>query len=173
MMLLLLAGLASAASSKWEGANPDIRADGLVPAPVETTYAYVLDLTHLRGLFPEHCMGKIQLGSRTFGEGANAEVRYDMGMMHRRLAMTLARALPPGTIEFEHPGNRGFVTRWSFAEENGGTRVTLLTPLNPPPKPFVGYYYTVVQSEWQTCYSEVIVNLARAVAGSSPGTVTP
>lgn len=167
MMILLLAGLASAASTKWEGANPDITADGLVPAPVEATYAYVLDLSHLRAMFPDHCMGKIELGSRTFGEGANSEVRYDMGMMHRRLAMTLSRALAPTTIEFEHPGNRGFITRWSFVEENGGTHVTILTPLNPPPKPFVGYYYSVVQPEWRTCYSEVITNLARSVTAAA------
>ena len=116
MMILTLVGLASAASSKWDGANPDITATGLVPAPVDAAYAYVLDLTHLRAMFTEDCMGKIELGSRTFGEGANAEVRYDMGMMHRRLAMTLSRALAPTTIEFEHPGNRGFITRWSFVE---------------------------------------------------------
>lgn len=151
-------------AGKWDGHVADIRAEGLVPAPPEAVFAYALDMSHWPVLFPETCVGRLELGERTYGEGATAIVRYDMGMMHRKLPVTLTHATAPDRIDFEHVGKKGFFTRWSFVGESGGTRVTLLTPLNAPPKPLQGYYYTVVQAEWTECYETVIANLARVLA---------
>ena len=158
-MWMLLAGLAVAASN-WDGKTADIEANLVVPAPAERVFNFLLDLRNLQKIFPVDCVGLWDMGERTFGEGASAIVRYDMGAMHRRLPMTLTHALAVSQVDFDHLGNRGFLTRWSLATEGEATRVTVRTPLNPPPKPFLRYYYTVVQPEWQTCYARTLTNLA-------------
>jgi hypothetical protein len=157
-MLLLL--LPVALAGKWDGAPSDVQADRVIPAAREAVFSHLLDLGHLRALFPEDCVGLWEPGERTFGEGANAIVRYDIAAMHRKLPMTLVRASAPTTIDFDHLGNRGFVTRWSLEEADGGTKVTLLTPINAPPWPFAGYYHSVVRPEWTACYARTLENLA-------------
>jgi hypothetical protein len=162
--LLLATSLASEptpVARKWDDANPDIAVSALVPHTPEATFQYLLDLGHWRTIFPEDCIGRIEPGMRSFGEGASALVRYDFGMMHRKLAVTLVTASAYDRVDFDHLGSRGFVTRWRLASEAGGTRVTIETPLNPPPKPLRGYFYTVVQPEWVRCYEETLATLAK------------
>lgn len=161
-MLLLLVPLALA--GKWDGAETDIYAERVVPAPRDAVFAYLLDLAHLRAIFPTDCVGLWEPGIRTFGEGASAIVRYDVAAMHRKLAMTLVRADAPSLIDFDHLGPRGFITRWSLSEnESGGTKVRIETPLNAPPDPFRGYYQNVVRPGWIECYSRTLDNLAGAL----------
>lgn len=172
MMLLLCARLALAEDApavkgphQWDDKVADTGATALVPAAPSAVFNYLLDLSHWSVLYPKECIGSMEMGDRTFGEGANALVRYDMGMMHRKLPMTLTHASAPTSIDFDHLGKLGFVTRWSFAESNGGTQVTITTPLNAPPKPLRGYYYKVVQPEWNACYATALANLAHALNG--------
>lgn len=162
-MLLLIAGLAAAAS-KWEGKVADVEATTAMPAPAEKVFSYLLDLRNLAVIFPTDCVGKWELGERTFGEGASAMVRYDFAAMHRRLPMTLTHALSASQIDFDHLGNRGFITRWSLVADGDLTRVTIRTPLNPPPKPLLGYFFQSVHPEWQLCYSRTLTNLATEMA---------
>jgi hypothetical protein len=162
-MLLLLAGLASGAD-KWEGRTADVEAALVIPAPMERIFNHLLDLGNLRSLFPPDCVGSWEMGDRTFGEGASAIVRYDMAGMHRRLAMTLTHAVSATQVDFDHLGKRGFITRWTLAPEGEATRVKVRTPLNPPPRPLRGYFYTSVQPEWQTCYARTLANLATEMA---------
>lgn len=161
-MLLTLLSLAHA--GKWTDAVADIQAETVVSAAPEQVFSYLLDLGHLRTIFPTDCVGKLEPGERTYGEGASAIIRYDMGAMHRRLAMTLIRADAPRTIDYDHLGPKGFVTRWSLAAVDTGTKVTLLTPLNAPPDPFRDYYFNVVRPEWQDCYARTLTNLSGALA---------
>lgn len=150
---------------QWDDKVADISASALIPAPPATVFNYMLDLSHWSTIYGKECIGSMELGDRTFGEGANAMVRYDMGMMHRKLPMTLTHANAPTSIDFDHLGKLGFITRWTLVESGGGTQVTILSPLNPPPKPLRGYYFTVVQPEWKACYETALVNLAKVLAG--------
>ncbi|MDP2304846.1 MAG: SRPBCC family protein [Pseudomonadota bacterium] len=164
-MLLLLIPMALA--GKWDGAETDIHAERVIAAPPEAVFSYLLDLGHLRAIFPTDCVGKWEPGERTFGEGANAIVRYDMAAMHRTLPMTLVRAEAPRIIDLDHLGPRGFITRWTLTpeppgEEGSATKVRLETPLNAPPAPFRGYFQNVVRPEWMGCYTRTLDNLAGA-----------
>ncbi len=152
--------LPMALAGKWDGAETDIRVERVVPAPPEAVFSHLLDLGHLRAIFPTDCVGLWEPGERTFGEGANAIVRYDMAAMHRKLPMTLVRAEAPRLIDLDHLGNRGFVTRWTLTPEGEATRVSLVTPLNAPPVPFRGYFQNVVRPEWLACYTRTLENLA-------------
>lgn len=161
-MLLLL--LPAALAGKWDGAPTDIQAERVVASAPEQVFSHLLDLEHLRALFPTDCVGLWEPGERTFGEGANAIVRYDIAAMHRKLPMTLVRAEAPRLIDFDHLGPRGFVTRWTLEPVEDGTKVSLLTPLNAPPSIFRGYFQNVVRPEWLGCYERTLDNLAGVFA---------
>lgn len=154
---------------RWAGVSADIAASAFVPAPPEKVFAFLLELSNLRVIFRDDCMGRLELGDRSFGEGASAIVRYDMGLMHRKLAMTLSRAEAPERVQYDHLGDKGFLTTWSLKAEDGGTLLSVSTPINPPPRPLQTYYYTVVQPEWRRCYEQGITNLSRAVVPSAGG----
>ena len=160
-MLLFLLPVAFA--GKWDGAETDVYAERVVAAPPEAVFSYLLDLGHLRAIYPTDCVGLWEPGERTFGEGANAIVRYDIAAMHRKLPMTLVRAEAPRLIDLDHLGPRGFVTRWTLTPEGEGTKVRIETPLNAPPPPFRGYFQNVIRPEWTDCYARTLENLAGAV----------
>jgi uncharacterized protein YndB with AHSA1/START domain len=159
-----LAAIGLAMAGKWDGVDTDIRQERVIAATPEQVFGYLLDLKHLQAIFPLDCVGHWEIGERSFGEGANAIVRYDMAMMHRTLPMTLVRATAPTYIDFDHVGPKGFITRWSLAEAEGGTKVTVLTPLSAPPPPFTGYYFNTVKPEWEGCYARALENLEKGLA---------
>lgn len=163
-MWMLLVDSLLAGTNPWIGKVADVEADIAIPATPERVFSYLLDLKNLQVIVPADCIGKWELGDRTFGEGASAIVRYDMGAMHRRLAMTLTHALAPTQIDFDHLGNKGFITRWMLTPEADLTRVTIRTPLNQPPWPLRRYYHQEVQPEWQLCYQRTLTNLANEIA---------
>jgi len=162
-MLLLLTVASALAEGKWDSAVADVEATATVPASPETVMSFLLDLNNLKSIFPEDCIGKWEMGDRTFGEGASAIVRYDMGLMHRRLAMTLTHAMAPTSVDFDHLGKRGFITRWTLTPTEGGTQVRILTPLNAPPKPLKEYFFMNVHPEWKGCYERTLAALATSV----------
>lgn len=170
-MWLLMIGAALA--GKFDGMETSVDVTRLVAVAPEAAYAHVLDLNHVKAMFPRECIGLFVIGERSFGEGANALVRYDMGLMHRKLPMTLVRADAPRIIDFDHVGPRGFITRWHFEPVEGGTNVRIETPLSGPPKLLLGYYHNVVKTEWEGCYATALDNLSRAVAGRPAAAKAP
>jgi hypothetical protein len=168
-IFLVGAALAGSTPGKYDALNPDIEVSRVIASEPATLFAYMLDLTHVQALFPPDCIGLWQMGQRTSGVGATAVVRYDMALMHRKLGMTLTHAVEPAYIDFDHPGPKGFVTRWHFDTDaaSGGTNVRIETPLNGPPWPLKGYYFNVVKPEWEGCYRRTLENLATAAAKSS------
>ncbi|MSP54649.1 MAG: SRPBCC family protein [Myxococcales bacterium] len=178
LIALLSAATSPAMAADYDEMNADISVSARVDATREQVFSYLLDLQHLEAMVP--CIGKWEMSQRTFGEGASAMVRYDIGAMHRRLPVSLSRADAPHRIDLEHLGNLGFITVITLREEaftaegeTPKTMVTLLTPLNPPPWPFRKYYYDAVQTEWKTCYATTLENLARAVGGRPAPMASP
>jgi hypothetical protein len=166
-MWLLLTALAIAAPGKkpgkWDGVETDILSRAVLPAPAESLFSHVLELRNVQALWPQDCIGSWELGDRTYGEGASAAIRYDIGLMHRSLTMTLARAEATRYVEFDHAGNKGFITRILFAPTEGGTEVRLESYFAGPPKVFQGYYHSVMKPEWEGCHARVLDNLGKAV----------
>jgi hypothetical protein len=166
-MWILLSALALAAPpkkpGKWDGVDTDIRASAVLPGTPEALFGHVLELKNVQALWPTDCIGTWELGERTFGEGASAAVRYDIGMMHRPLTMTLARADANRYVELDHAGNKGFVTRFLFTAVEGGTEVKLESYFAGPPKLLLGYYHRVMKPEWEGCHARVLKALGAAV----------
>lgn len=161
--MLLLAGLAHA-----DGADPDIRAEAVVAVSPEQVYAVLTDLEKLALAYPSTCIGRWERGAKTAGPGATAVVRYDIATMHRKLVMALINAEPTWKVEFEHAGDRGFITQWTLTIDPLGTKVAVKTLMNPPPWPFTRYYFDTIQPDWQWCQQQAIQGVAMIAATIPP-----
>ncbi len=161
-MWMLAASIALA--GKWDTVNPDIRVERDLPGSPEALQGFIMDLNKLKGITPVTCVGKWEMAPRSEGEGASATVRYDLAALHRTLLMTVTNVEPGRRVDLDHAGNRGFITRWSFAPSptGAGTHITWLTPINPPPWPFKAYYFETVKPEWERCASATLDALAAA-----------
>jgi len=170
-----------AMAARYKDAVADVSASSTIAATPEQIFTHLLDFKNLQASIP--CIGKWEMSQRTFGEGASAMVRYDLGAMHRKLPVSLSRADAPYRIDLEHLGNLGFTTVIHLAAQPSqdgrpSTLVSILTPLNAPPWPFRPYYYGAVQVEWNQCYAATLNNIATALAapaarGAAPSEVTP
>ncbi len=172
-----LTWVALAVAGTSEDGGFDVRAEGVVPASAEAVSAAVADLARMRGLVPPDCIGRWQLGHRTEGEGATAEVRYDIALLHRALPLVVAKVVPGRYVDWDHPGPRGFVTRWTLTrvdpfsgrpEVNGAaTHVRVESFFAPPPLMVQGYFRRVIRPEWETCQARTVQALARALADAT------
>ncbi len=164
-----------AAAAETAEPDADVVASGLVAAPPEAVYAWLLDLRHQAELWPDYCARNWEFGLVTEGVGASAVVTYTAGGWRRRLAATLSKAEPNRRITVDHPGDKGFVTTWTMEPVEGGTRLEVHTWIQPPPRPFRKLYFSHVRPEWQGCHAQTIGRLdaelraAGAVAGKAAG----
>ena len=159
-MWLILTGIALA--GKWDGVNADIVAHTTVSASPAAIYAFLSDVRNYRKIVPIDCVGWWEDGSQTTGIGASAELRYDMGAMHRRLQLNISAA-SERYVDYDHPGNKGFTTRFLITPGEAGTVIDLTTAMNPPPRIVRGYYYRVVKPEWEGCQARTLTALSDAL----------
>lgn len=159
-MWLLLSSLALA--GKWDGVNADIVTHATVAASPSTISTFLSDVKNYRKIVPMDCIGWWLDGKQTVGVGANAEVRYDMGLMHRRVLLNV-KAASERYVDYEHPGKKGFTTRFLLTATETGTTIDMTSGFNPPPRPVRGYYYKVVKPEWERCQTLTLAALAEAL----------
>jgi uncharacterized protein YndB with AHSA1/START domain len=168
MMLLLLQAL-PAFAGKWDGLPTDIVAERVIQAPAERVTGALADLALVSKLVPADCIGRWEVGQRTAGEGATAQVRYDIGLMHRSLALTVSRVVTGRYVDWDHPGRTGFVTRFTVAplpDSEGSSRVKMESYFTGPPWPLKRYYHRVMKPEWEGCQGRTLEALSRSLAGS-------
>jgi hypothetical protein len=151
------------AANPWMEMDSDVVAEGVVSAPRQVVYDHVLDLENFASLMAESCVKKWAWGASTSGLGAMARVTYVPSIMHRRLTLSITRADEPRVIDYDHEGNRGFVTRWTFEESGGATSVKLTTYVTAPGWPFLEIYHLKVKPAWTRCYVDAIEQLNAAV----------
>ena len=152
---------AHAAPAQGSSPNSDVTATRLLPFDATVVYQHLLDLRNHEKLWSEDCAKKWSHGDVSVGPGASAQLVYTPSLMNRKLTATLARAEPERLIDLDHAGNKGFVTRWSLAEEGDGTRVDVHTYIHAPPKPFTRFYFEKVRPAWQLCHQQALATLER------------
>ncbi|MBM4393821.1 MAG: SRPBCC family protein [Deltaproteobacteria bacterium] len=165
-MIAALLFAVAAEARDWPSA--DIVNEGTVAASPEAMVAVLTDLARVGTLLPRDCVGQWTPGVPASGAGATAEVRYDMAAMHRKLNMTVTRVEADAgraLVDWDHAGNKGFVTRWTVTAAEGGSAVKLASPLNPPPWPFTKYYFDAVKPEWDACQAKFIAAVGKAAGG--------
>ena len=173
LLSLLLASPALAQDPADPAADPadgaDIIATGLVHAPPEVVSPRLADMDEVILVAPDTCLRKWEFGPKVVGEGAQFKVTYLMEAFRRRLRGSVTKVEPGKRVEWDHEGNRGFVTRWSFEPVDDGTQVTVRTYILEPPRPLRRYYSNRVKPAWVECYSQMIQALdARISATWSP-----
>ncbi|TNE85751.1 MAG: hypothetical protein EP330_24240 [Deltaproteobacteria bacterium] len=159
MLSLLLA--TALAASPYADKNADVVASATVPAPPAAVHAALEDLKTFQAILP--CSSDWNFGSVTSGQGASVELTYDVGSMHRRLTAVISKTEAPRVVDYDHAGNKGFITRWRIEEADGGSQVEVTTYLNPPPWPFRKMYFTRIHPQWVTCYDEALAKLPEHV----------
>ncbi len=164
-MLLLVSSLALAGT--WDDVSTDIHAKARVTAAPESVTALVSDLARMKALVPPDCVGRWDLGMRTAGEGATSEVRYDIGLMHRTLPLVVSKVVPGKYVDWDHPGKKGFVTRWALAPDGDGTMLDMTSYFAGPGWPLRRYYHGVMKTEWEGCQARTLEAIA-ATLGSAP-----
>lgn len=151
------------AANPWIDMESDVIAAGVVKAPREQVYDHLLDLEHFAAVMDETCAKNWAWGAATSGKGAIGRVTYVPSIMNRRLTLTVSRADEPRVIDYDHEGNRGFVTRWTLEENGGSTMVNLVTYVAAPGWPFREIYHLKVKPAWTTCYVDAIARLNETV----------
>ena len=151
------------AANPWIGLESNVVAQATIEAPREVVYDHLLSLERFAEIMGEDCTKRWSWGVTRSGEGAMARVTYVPSMMHRRLTVEVSRAESPRIIDYDHDGDRGFVTRWTLAEVDGGTEVSAVTYVTAPGWPFRKLYYTRVMPAWTSCYVDALQRLPERV----------
>ncbi len=167
MLLALVLPLALAGEAP---PSPDMVTERVVAASPEAISAVLADLPRYATALPRECVGRFVVGTPATGKGARARVRYDMAAMHRTLDLTVSRlevAPSRAVVDFDHAGNRGFVSRWFLEVQPDGTHVKVTTAINAPPWPFTKYYFDAVKPAWDACQAQFVENVAALAGGSA------
>lgn len=143
--------VASALAGKWDGAETDVRVTRSIAADPETIHQGLDDLRKFNVLWPEDCATDFSYGPVTKGREAFGQIRYTYGPLRRRLDQSVERDEPGLVMEVHHAGKRGWVNQVTYAPVDGGTEVTLLTPLNAPPWPFKGVFFKEIRPAMIEC----------------------
>ncbi len=159
-MWMFFTGLALAANP-YEGVNADVVASRYLNADASTIYDVLLDLETSLALIP--CADEPIVTNDFRGEGGAFQTTYVLGWMNRVLQGKVSSALEDQVIDWDHAGERGFVTRWKLEVEGAGTRVTLTTYLSGPPFPLRRYFYKRIHPKWTICHQEALQALAATV----------
>ena len=167
--MLLVLSLASAFAAP-PAVSADIVTERVVAPSPESIAKVLADLALYAKALPPACIGRFVPGTPAAGKGARARLRYDMAAMHRSLDMTLSRLDVEPTravVDFDHAGNRGFVSRWFMESQEAGTHLKVTTAMNPPPWPFTKYYFDAVKPEWDACQGQIVDNVVGMAGGAA------
>jgi hypothetical protein len=117
---------------------------------------WISDAERLSSLLPRHCARKWSAEGK--GVGARFDLTYTMGMWRRRLSATVTRSSVAEGVDWDHHGDRGFITRWTVSDGEIG----VTTWIAPPPWPFKRVYYRKIKPKWTLCYRLALDRLAEA-----------
>jgi len=143
---------ADAHGGKWDGVEADVSVTRVIDAEPEAIHEELDDLAEWGARWPADCATQFEPGPQTTGPNASAEIRYTFKPMRRKLEMRVSRDEPGHVFEIEHPGKRGWFTQVTYRQVEGGTEVTLLTPLEPPPWPLKPVFFNKVRPSMEDCY---------------------
>jgi hypothetical protein len=148
------------AGNPWKDLSADVVAAGEVPLTPEQVTARLSDLDGVAADLPDTCWRRWAVGLPPAGVGARARVTTTASWMRRRLTLQVAEVDAGRRVDWDHLGDRGWVTRWTVEATSAATsRVTYHTYLNPPPWPFRRLFHELVRPVWEACAADAIASL--------------
>ena len=163
-MISLLMCLTAVAETYDPDAEGDVIASLEILADREAVRGLLLDLHSHPDLWPRSCVEDWEFGAVQSGLGASAEVLW-LGPLgwSRRLTMVIASSTE-ARIDIDQPGDKGFVTTYTFSDGAVGTVVDMHSWINPPPWPLRKAYFKRFQPYFTDCHEQFLSNLAAAAA---------
>ena len=151
-------------SLAWAGPE-NVEAQTSIDASPEVITDYLSDLARVAALFPESCAQRWSFEPPTDGAVVGGEVVYRAGWLRRKLPVRYGEVVPGSYVDLDHPGEKGFVTRFQVeGTDEGATAVTMTTFLSPPRWPLVKLYGNQVQPIWRDCHLRTLDALSSALA---------
>jgi len=160
-LLSVLLLVSSSVAADWPE-DGDVVVQREIAATPAAIHDHLRNLENHPSLWPEGCSSEWEFGNTTTDVGANALVTYQAGVWRRKLTVVLV-GHDEQRVKLDHPGNRGFVMTYSLSPTAAGTQVEMHTWINPPPKPFTGFYFKRTYPKWLVCHEGVLENLGRAL----------
>lgn len=164
--MIALALSAALAASPYAERTPAVAATASMEAPPEAVFPLLEDLEVFQQVLP--CASDWSFGTVRQGLGASVQLTYDIGSMHRRLNAAISQVKAPRVVDYDHAGNKGFVTRWEVEPEGAGSAVRVTTYINPPPWPFRKLFFERIEPQWVACYEAALAGLAERVPEPAP-----
>lgn len=146
-------------ATPWQGMDADVAAEAVVKATPEQVTATLADLPRASALFSDDCLARWSFGVPSQGQGAMARVSYTPHWMNRRLTLTVSALEPGKRVDWDHAGDKGFLTRFTVTPSGEGAKVSVLTPLVGPPWPFAKLYQVHIKTTWEACYIDALRRL--------------
>lgn len=119
------------------------------------------DVERLSDILPSQCVRNLSGSGRSIG--ARFGITYTMGWWKRSLEATVTRANVEQGVEWDHHGNRGFVTRWTFKSDESTGQLAVKTWIQSPPWPFKRMYFKRIKPKWELCYRQALDNVVTLV----------
>lgn len=166
MILLLLLPTPSPAAPLDEADLPsDVVASVQVQAPPAAVHDVIVDTNRVARLAPD-CWRHWDVAL----EGETFEVVYRVKLFRRKLEGRRENVSRPRRVEWDHVGDKGFVTRF-LAEpaDGGGTALTMTTFVAPPGWPLRRYWKNRIHPTWVACQQELLGAVAEAAVTDTAG----
>jgi hypothetical protein len=151
----------AALAGRWDDEPVDVVVTAIVPRPVEEIHDKLLSWAGWQSVLPETCAREWEIYGEQRGKGAQSTALYTIGPMRRRLTGIITQDRPGQLLETELQGKKGWFTQVTYAQAEGGTAVTMRTPLERPRWPVTPIYFSRVKPAWEACYLDTLANLGR------------
>jgi hypothetical protein len=151
-----------ALAGRWDNEPVDVEVKSIVPRPVEEIHAKLLDWAGWQSIFPEDCASEWEIYGEQRGKGAQATALYTIGPMRRRLTGVITQERSNQFVETELQGKKGWFVQVTYEPAEGGTAVTMRTPLERPRWPETPIYFGRVKPAWEACYLDALANLGKS-----------
>lgn len=148
----------ASAANPWADTESDVIAEVTVPVAKDVVWEQLSSVDGYAKLMPAACGADFQPTPPLSGVGAATHYTHIAGPWRRKLDATLTVVSPDtGSIDLDHAGARGFVTRFTVrAIGDAQTTVTMRSYVAPPVWPLRAYYFRKVQPAWTACQKELL-----------------
>ena len=152
--------IGTALAGKWDGATSDISVSKVIDATAEEIHAKLTDWQTWQDILPIDCAQEWEIHGDRKGLGARATATYTFGPMHRELEGVITKDEPGRVLETELAGRKGWFTQVKYAAAEGGTLVTMGSPVTRPKWPITWVFFGKVRPAWSLCYEQALDKLA-------------
>jgi hypothetical protein len=149
------------AGDRWQGLEGDLHATADVAVSTTDVTAIFADVPRAAKLFDASCADHWRFAFPGT-PAAPPEVVWSPSWVHRKLKVVVDAQRPGQRVTWDlegRKGNQGFYLVVDVVPREGGSTVTLSTPLDPPGWPLRRLFFRTIRPAWAACYAAVLGHL--------------